>query len=419
MIPQKKSTRNNFPEGYSPKVELAGIFENHVAAFLARHPTSSEQRKVIRDIVSCRTPVLGGHIEICENDCGFFRLAFNSCRNRHCPKCQNLNKIRWLNKRAVKLLPTKYFHIVVTLPHQLNPLILQNKQLLYSLLFKAAAKSLSQLAQSWPRFQAQPGFTAILHTWTQDLGLHPHLHIVCTAGGLSHDNKKWIASSNKFLVPTKALAVIVRAKFLDGLKKAYKQNKLSLTGNTHYLNNPPIFYKLTRKLRCKKWVVYIKPPFSNPQNLFSYLGHYTHRVAISNQRLLAADHNEVAFRVRNNDSPGTYKQISLPVMEFMRRFLMHVLPPGFVRIRHYGLLAPKNANTKLELARSLIENKPRAELPKPPVPADSWQQLLLKLTGFDVTICPDCGGNLKNASLETFLKDIGELLVLRPAWDTS
>ncbi len=417
MIPLK--TKNNSPDSLAPQVELAGIFKDHGSEFLAHHPTGFDERKVIRDIVSCRTPRLGGHIDICENDCGFFRLAFNSCRNRHCPKCQSLNKIKWLNSRSLKLLPTKYFHVVVTIPHQLNPLTLQNKRLIYSLLFKASAKSLAQLTQSWPRLQALPGFTAILHTWTQDLRFHPHLHIVCTAGGLSLENNKWIASSDKFLVPLKVLAKIVRAKFLDELKAVYKQNMLRLSGNTKHLNNPAIFYKLARKLRRKKWVLYIKPLFSNPKGIFSYLGHYTHRVAISNQRLLATDPTGVTFRVRNNDQPGTYKQIRLPAMEFIRRFLTHVLPPGFVRIRHYGLLAPKNANTKLELARALIQNTSPDEPPAVPESTESWQQLLKKLTGFDVTVCPECGGNLKIAGLNSFLNNIGKLLVLGPRWDTS
>jgi len=416
MIPRKK---NNSPDSSAPKVELADIFRNHGSEFLANHPTGSHERKVIRDILNCRTPALGGHIDICQNDCGFLRLTFNSCRNRHCPKCQSLNKIRWLDSRSKKLLPTKYFHIVVTVPHQLNPVALKNKRLFYDLLFKATANSLSQLAQSWPRLQALPAFTAILHTWSQDLGYHIHLHIICTAGGLSLDNKKWIASSDKFLVHTPSLGRIVRAKFLRGLKRAYRKNMLTLTGNTRYLTNPPVFYKLTRKLNGKKWALYIKRPFSNTKNLFSYLGHYTHRVAISNQRLINADSGEVTFRVRNNVRPGTNKHIRLTTGEFIRRFLMHVLPPGFIRIRHYGLLSPRYVNTKLELARSLTQKNPDNQLTTVPEPTDSWQQLLKKLTGFDVTICPQCGGKIKSTGLNSFMNIFGKLLALGPLWDTS
>jgi len=417
MIPLK--TKNNSPARDAIQVELAGIFKDHGSAFLVQHPAGSDERKVIRDIVRCRTPALGGHMDICKNGCGFLRLSFNSCRNRHCPKCQNLNKIRWLDNRAQKQLPTKYFHIVVTAPHQLNPLILKNKRLFYDLLFKASAGSLIQLAKSWPRLQALPAVTAILHTWSQDLGFHVHLHIICSAGGLSLDNKKWIASSKKFLVPKDSLAKILRAKFLDGLKKSYKLNKLTLTGNTQYLNNPLVFNKLTRKLRSKSWILRIKPPFSNPKNLFSYLGHYTHRVAISNQRILAADPSGVTFRVRNNERPGTSKIIQLPTMEFMRRVLTHVLPPGYIRIRHYGLLSPKYVNSKLELARTLTQKQPANESPTIPKSAQTWQQLLKKLTGFDITRCPQCGGNLKSASLDSFLNSIGKLLALGPLWDTS
>ena len=403
----------------APQVELADIFKDHGSAFLAKHPAGSDERKVIRDIVSCRTPALGGHMDICKNGCGFLRLSFNSCRNRHCPKCQNLNKIRWLDNRAAKQLPTKYFHIVVTVPHQLNPVALRNKRLFYDLLFKASAESLIQLAKTWPRLKALPAVTAILHTWSQDLGYHVHLHLICSAGGLSLDGIKWIASAKRFLVHKDSLAKIVRAKFLDGLKKAYKLNKLTLTGNSGYLNNPPVFYKLIRKLRSKNWILDIKPPFSDPKNLFSYLGHYTHRVAISNQRILAAGPSGVTFRVRNNERPGTFKTIRLPAMEFMRRFLTHVLPPGYTRIRHYGLLSPKYANTSLELAKALIEQKPTNESPTTPKSAETWQQLLKKITGFDVTRCPQCGGNLKSASLSSFLNNIGKLLVLEPLWDTS
>ena len=417
MIPLKR--KNNSPDSFASQVELADIFKDHSSVFLTQHPAGNDERKVIRDILSCRTPSLGGRIDICETGCGFVRLSFNSCRNRHCPKCQSLNKIKWLNARSLKLLPTKYFHVVITMPHQLNPLTLQNKRLVYSLLFKASAKSLTQLTLTWPRFQAQPGFTAILHTWTQELKFHPHLHIICTAGGLSLDDKKWISSSDKFLVPLKALGKIVRAKFLDELKMAYEQNELRLSGKCKYLQNPAVFYKFARKLRRKKWVLYIKPPFSNPNGIFSYLGHYTHRVAISNQRLLATDPTGVTFRVRNNDCPGTYKQIRLPVMEFIQRFLTHVLPSRFVRIRHYGLLAPKNTNTKLELARSLIPNKNQDVLPDLQKSTETWQQLLKRLTGFDVTICPQCGGNIKSVDLETLSYPVGKPQSVIPAWDTS
>jgi len=417
MILQKR--KNNSPDRATPQVQLADIFKGHGSQFLARYPAGGDERKVIRDIVNCRTPVLGGHMDICETGCGFVRLFFNSCRNRHCPKCQNLNKIRWLDNRAQKQLPTKYFHIVVTVPHELNPLALRNKRLFYDLLFKASAESLLQLAKTWPRLQALPAVTAILHTWSQDLGYHVHLHLICSAGGLSLDGIKWIASSKKFLVHKDSLSKIVRAKFLDGLKKAYKNNKLTLPGNTGYLNHPPVFYKLTRELRSKSWILRIKPPFSNPKNLFSYLGHYTHRVAISNQRLIAADPSGVTFRVRDNQRPGTSKTIRLPTMEFMRRFLTHVLPPGYIRIRHYGLLAPKHANTRLELARALIEQKPTNQSPTAPKTAETWQQQLKQLTGFDVTRCPQCGGNLKSASLESFLNNIGKLLLCGPLWDTS
>jgi len=368
---------------------------------MENHPVGSQQRKVIRDILLCRTPNLGGHLETCGNGCGYERVSFHSCRNRHCPKCQSLQKTRWLLQRSQKLLPTTYFHVVVTLPHELNPLILRNRERLYNLLFEAASEALIELATGWKRLRAQPGFTAILHTWSQELRFHVHLHMVVTAGGLSLSGDRWIPAKNDFLVPVRALAKMVRGKFLDGLQRIFEQRELTFSGNIAGWRNPAVFERLARKLRRIKWVVYAEPPFRGPRHVFSYLGHYTHRVAISNQRLVAFDGQTVTFRARNNEQPRSYRLVDLPALEFIRRFLLHVLPKGFIRIRHFGLLASRNVQSKLEIARQLLLALLPTAHAHPPTEDQpvSWQQLLLKLTGIDLTVCPNCGGTILRTPL--------------------
>jgi hypothetical protein len=400
--------------------ELAHILGAHADAYMQNHPVSSQQRKVIRDILHCRTPSLGGHLETCENGCGYERVSFHSCRNRHCPKCQSLQKARWLLERSQKLLPTTYFHVVVTLPHELNPLILRNRERLYNLLFEAASRGLNELATGWKRLRAQPGFTAILHTWTQELRFHVHLHIVVTAGGLSLAGDRWIPAKNDFLVPVRALAKMVRGKFLDGLCEAFEQGKLSFSGKITHWRNPVVFKRLVRKLRRTKWVVYAKPPFSGPRYVFSYLGHYTHRVAISNQRLVAFDGQTVTFRARRKERPGSYRLVNLPTLEFIRRFLLHVLPKGFVRIRHFGLMASRNVQTKLEQASRLLQaSHPMAHGLPTEEHLINWQQLLLKLTGIDLTVCPNCGGTILRRPLPEMLPLSPFTTLSVPVFDTS
>ena len=386
-------------------VEMAQILRSQGQAYLQAHPTSPEQRKVIRDITNCRTEILGGHLETCGNRCGYERLSFHSCRNRHCPKCQNLQKVRWLLERSQKLLPTSYFHVVVTLPHELNPLILRNRERLYNLLFETASEALIELAKGFKRLGAQPGFTAILHTWTQELRFHPHLHMVVTAGGLSLSGDRWIPAKNNFLVPVRALSKMVRGKFLDGLQKAFEQGTLTFSGNIADWRNPTVFKRWVRKLKRAKWVVYAKPPFGGPRHVFAYLGHYTHRVAISNQRILAFHGQTVTFRARNNEQPGSYRRIDLPALEFIRRFLLHVLPKGFIRIRHFGLMASRNVQTKLKDACRLLQSsQPTHPVPSTEMHQMSWQELLFRLTGLDLLRCPNCGGPIKRKPLTALLR---------------
>ncbi len=386
--------------------EIAHIFRLHGEHYRSLYPLSLEQKKAMHDIVLCRTAALGGHLELCDNGCGYARISYNSCRNRHCPKCQSLQQAKWLQKRTQRLLPTHYFHMVFTLPHELNPLVLQNKQPLYNLLFQAASNALLALARGYRRLGAQVGFSAVLHTWTQDLLFHPHLHIVVTGGGLHPCQHRWVSSKNNFLLPVKALSKIFRAKFLDALQQAFQQGTLTPKGTIKHLKDPKTFRRFIRTLRRKKWVLYCKEPFDGPQQAFSYLSRYTHRVAISNHRLVSCSNGKVTFRARDNTAPGHHRLIPLTAREFIHRFLLHVLPKDFVRIRHYGLLAPRNAKTKLEIARQLIlENNPEHRHHQPSLnqdPKKPWHQLMKELTGVDLHTCPKCGkGTLLRISLSS------------------
>jgi hypothetical protein len=345
----------------------------------------------------CRTPELGGHVDECQAGCGFARVSYNSCRNRHCPKCQAMASARWLEGRMDRILPTHYFHVVVTLPHELGPLALRNKQVIYNLLFQAGSQALLELAEGYQRLRARVGFTAVLHTWSQELLFHPHLHLVVTGGGLDASGKKWIAAPNSFLVPVRALSKVVRRKFLDILDEKYRQGKLRLTGALADLAERSAFSRLIKKLRRKNWVVYSKAPFGGPKQVYSYLSRYTHRVAIANSRLIACAEGKVTFRARDNANPGKHRLVSLGAAEFIRRFLQHVLPKGFVRIRHYGLMAPKNVNTRLETAHRLIlqsrepgQTEPINTVPNHRAKQKTWRDIMLELTGIDLRTCPQC-----------------------------
>jgi hypothetical protein len=374
----------------------------------------------MRAIERCRTARLGGHVDFCSQGCGYLAISYNSCRNRHCPKCQSLKQAKWLAERLERLLPTHYFHLVVTLPHELNPLALYNPELVFNLLFEAASRALLQFARDYERLRAQIGFTAVLHTWDQELNSHHHLHLVVTGGGLSEDGERWIAAGNSFLLPVRALSKIIRAKFMEALEKAFLEDRLP--AQVHGLEGSVQFQRFTRKLRRKKWVVYAKGSFGGSQNAYHYLSRYTHRVAISNHRLVSLVEGQVIFRARDNSRPGQKRLVTTTAQEFIRRFLLHVLPPRFVKIRHYGLMAPCNAKTKLEKARALISRKePLAnddftrQKPDTASETKTWQDMLQGLTGIDLTTCPNCGqGRLIRYRL------IGSEATLAPTiWDSS
>jgi hypothetical protein len=403
-----------------PALEVAEIFRHHGQAYRENQHLSPEQHKAMRDIERCRTARLGGHVDSCSLGCGYLAISYNSCRNRHCPKCQSLKQAKWLAERLERLLPVHYFHLVVTLPHELKPLARYNPEFVFNLLFESVSRALQQFARDYERLQAQVGFTAVLHTWDQDLNLHPHLHLVVTGGGLSEDGERWIPAGNSFLLPVRALSKIIRGKFMEALEKAFREGRLQ--GKVQGLEGPVQFQRFSRKLKRKKWVVYAKGSFGGSQNAYHYLSRYTHRVAIANHRLVSLAEGKVSFRARDNSRPGHQRLVTFTAPEFIRRFLLHVLPPRFVKIRHYGLMAPCNAKTKLEKARALLRlpkppahKEPKGQKLDPPSEPKTWQEMLQALTGLDLTTCPNCGqGRLIRRRL------IASKDILAPTiWDSS
>jgi putative transposase/transposase-like zinc-binding protein len=374
------------PSGQArPRLEIADIFRLHGEVYRQKHSLLPEQRDAMRAIEICRTDVLGGHLDVCDA-CGLVRPAYNSCRNRHCPKCQALAQALWIEKRMERVLPTHSFHVVFTLPHEIGPLALSNRRIIFDLLFSSASRTLVELGRDEQRLGALLGVTAVLHTWTQDLRFHPHAHCVVTGGGLATAGDRWISTRPKHLFPVRVMSALFRGKFLDALARVYEQGKLDLNGACGDLADRERFHRFKDELYRKPWVVYAKRPFAGPEQVFKYLGRYTHRVAISNHRLLSFDEHDVSFRRKDGS------QVTVSVEEFIRRFLLHILPDGFVKIRHYGLLASSNVRTKLEAARRHLkaEDKPTEENRAEP----TWQERLLALTGFDVTRCPRCGGRM-------------------------
>ena len=362
---------------------MADIFRSAGEAFRDRYAPTPEQRKVIAAIERCRTAKLGGHLDVCTT-CGHETPAYNSCRNRHCPKCQALAQARWIEQRSQRIIPTKYFHVVFTLPQELRALARVNPTEMYDLLFESAARTLLDFGQS--RLQAQLGVTCVLHTWTRELRFHPHAHCIVTAGGLDEQGH-WSPARSRFLFPVKAMSKVFRGKLLDGLEELYKGDVLTFAGSCAELADRATFDKLKDRLYRKKWVVYAKQPFGGPEQVFQYLSRYTHRVGLSNQRLVSFDGRDVCFRTKDG------KTTTVDAVEFMRRFLLHVLPVGFVKIRHYGLFAAANVNTKLETARRCLLDVDDTTITETAIPEapPSWRDLLLTLTGIDLLVCPVCG----------------------------
>ena len=343
-----------------PTVEVADILRAKANQFCERYHNwlSFQQLKVMRAITGCRTAALGGHIDVC-TQCGYETgMSYNSCRNRHCPKCQAQARQRWLDAREQELLETGYFHLVFTLPHQLNTLIAQNPRVLYNLLFAAAAATLLEVAADPKHLGARIGFISILHTWGQNLQHHPHLHCVIPAGGLAPDHSCWLRSRDRFFLPKGVLSRVFRGKFVAGLRRAYRRNQLRFAGQLQPLRSEKRFAAFLRTLYCHHWVVHPKPAFGGPTQVLRYLGRYTHRVAISNHRLLAFDGEQVTFRWKDYAHGNKQRKMTLSAVEFLRRFLIHVLPRGFVRIRHFGFLANGHRARLLTLCRQHLAMAP-------------------------------------------------------------
>jgi hypothetical protein len=366
--------------------EVQDIFRLHGDAYRKQHvkSMSTEQHNVMRHITSCRTAELGAHVDHCDK-CDHERISYNSCRDRHCPKCQFLKKEKWLEDRLNDFLPVSYFHIVFTIPDSLNSILLNNQKIMYNIFFRCVSETLKELGADKKWIGALIGFIAVLHTWGQSLIYHPHIHCIVTGGGLSFDRKSWVHVKKDFLFPVKVIGKLFRGKFLSYLKEEYLSDKISNAGEKNEFNF------LLKNLYSINWVVYAKPPFKKPETVFEYLARYTHRIAIGNQRIIKIDNDKVHFHWRDYADGNKKKTMVLDAHEFIRRFLLHVLPKKFVKIRHYGLLSNRNRRSLLKICRSLLRVNPQHHESM----VEQWKQVLLRITGFDMDRCPCCGvGNM-------------------------
>ena len=372
-----------------PPLEVADLVRLAGQQFIDRnrHWLNRLHLKVLTAIERCRTAALGGHVDECKA-CGHRAISYNSCRDRHCPRCQANVRDRWIQARSRDLLPVAYAHVVFTLPHQFAPLALQNKRVVYDLLFRTSAATLIEVARNPEHLGADIGFFSVLHSWNQKIEHHPHVHCVVPAGGLAPDRSKWIPSHPNFLLPVHALKKVFRAKFTEALKQAFQIGRLKFHGNLTPLGRPRVFAELIRQTYRKEWVVYCKRPFGGAEHVLRYLGCYTHRVAISNHRLVSVADGKVTFRWRDSAHKNKKRRMNLSVEEFLRRFLLHVLPRGFVRIRHFGILSTRNRAVLLPLCRKLIEADP-----PPQGPSDARTRPANKYEG--LWQCPLCGGPMQ------------------------
>ena len=375
------------------KIEVGDIFRSYGTAYRRRYKLRTAALKVMSALERCRTSALGGHVDVCES-CGVLRNSYNSCRNRHCPKCQGLARERWLIARKKELLPVSYFHVVFTIPDVLNRLALVNQQLVYDILFKAASETLLDLGRDPQHIGADIGLIAILHTWGQNLMDHPHVHCIVPGGGLSKDGQRWIfprkAKADKpFFIHVNVLSDLFKKKFLHYLNQAYKNGELKFVGEIELLGSPQAFQGLLDKLYSIKWVSYCKRPFGGPKQVIEYLGRYTHRVAISNYRIQKMEDGKVSFKWRDYRDNNREKIMTLDAFEFIRRFLLHVLPKGYCKIRYYGLLSNRHKSSKLKRSKEVLcvckHEEAAAE------PSLDWADLIFQLTGKDPRICPECG----------------------------
>ena len=375
----------------SHRLEVADVIRAHGSSYLESYgtSTSADQKRVLRQLAACRTAALGGHMKKCDR-CGHEEIAYNSCRNRHCPKCQGAARMQWLEARAQELLPVEYFHAIFTLPAAIGPLALQNKRVIYGILFQAAAETLLQIAADPKHLGARIGFLAVLHTWGQNLLHHPHLHCVVPGGGIALDGSRWIACKNgkkPFFLPVKVLSRVFRGKFLQRLGIAFDRRELSFYGALQGLAEPSAFERWIASVKESEWVVYVEPAQGDPGHVLKYLARYTHRTAISNQRLISLDDGKVTFRWKDYRHGSRLRAMTVDAIEFIRRFLLHVLPKGFMRIRHYGFLANRVRQEKLALCRMLLGQPDNDDTGRGETPTDQAPD---RPRDEPVDACPAC-----------------------------
>jgi hypothetical protein len=373
-----------------PRWEVADVFRRHGPDYRRTHADSLSrgQRRTMSAIERCRSAALGGHLERCDS-CGHERIAYNSCRNRHCPKCQSLARAQWLEHRRTELLPVQYFHVVFTVPQPIAAVAFQNKKVVYGILFRAASETLRTIGADPKHLGAEIGFIAVLHTWGQNLLHHPHLHCLVPGGGLAPDGGRWIPCRPDFFLPVRVLSRLFRRLFLQYLQAAFDAGQLQFFSSLESVNGANAFGDYLRPLRHTEWVVYAKRPFAGAEQVLDYLARYTHRVAISNNRLLNIKDGKVTFRwkdYRHHDQPKT---MTLDASEFIRRFLLHVLPDGFMRIRHYGFLGNRHRRVKIARCRELLGVAP--VIPTNPIPHTDYRDQYQELTGKSLNDCPACG----------------------------
>ena len=382
----RKTHNDSMAPKNQEQVELADIFRLYGDDYRRSYAVSYEQLKVMHHIEICRTAELGGHVEQCDR-CAFEQIAYNSCRDRHCPKCQTLTKEQWLNDRKAELLGCSYFHLVFTLPHDLNPIILSNKKTTVNILFAAVNQTLQAFAKDpqW-RLEGRLGFISVLHTWSQTLIDHFHLHCLIPAGALSFTKDRWIPAKDSFLFKITSLSKEFRKRYLKLLLSAYLKDTLVFSKKTVALESKQNFQQLINSVSKTKWIAYAKRPFAGPQQVLEYLGRYTHRVAISNNRIISIDNGRVTFTYRDRQKDNEIKKMTLVADEFIRRFLLHVLPKGLMKIRYFGFLSHTNKKEQIPLIRNLID--PHTTLPEKI--NESINEMMLRLTGIDITCCPQC-----------------------------
>jgi hypothetical protein len=366
-------------------VEVADIFRAYGPLYREKHNLPVRHLRAMRAIEACRTAELGGHKYQCDA-CGEFTISYNSCRNRHCPKCQSLDVERWLEARKKEVLPTHYFHVVFTIPEILRPLSSRNQRVMYSILFKAVAETLKKLCKDPKHLGAEIGFILVLHTWSQTLLGHPHIHGIVPGGGLSFDGKKWVPSKPDFFIHVNILSQVFRGIFHDYLRQSYKSGELRFDGHISELKEENSFNELLNGLYNQDWHVYCKPPFKSPEKVIDYLGRYTHRVAISNERIVKLEADRVTIKYRDYSDGDKIKEMPLKAEEFIRRLLLHVLPDQFFKIRYYGLLSARNRKTKLKKCKDLLG----VLVLETEEERLSWAELFKKVTGIDPTLCPVC-----------------------------